>query len=347
MTAGRMSRSLDLDDVTCKHEDTRPLHFKKQKARGMKKTLLDILICPVCLPEERKLNEKIEQQEGADIVSGHLTCDGCGRVYRIEDGIALLDAALFPSKAYRDNKYETPPVVSSYLWSHYSDLLREENASDAYRRWADLVRPHAGLCIDAGSAVGRFAFEMTRKCDFVIGVDNARAFVHHARKLMRNRREAFSLKEEGHVARVVEFIMPEEWSSEKVDFIVADALALPFRSGSASSLASLNLVDKVPAPMKHLEEANRVTRNEQAQFLLSDPFSWSEDVAPQANWLGGQQEGPYRSRGQEHIMKLLCGGNPHLSPSWEIKSHGHVWWKIRTHANHYEQIRSCYIKAVR
>jgi uncharacterized protein YbaR (Trm112 family) len=313
----------------------------------MNKQLLDILICPVCLPEENRLNEVIHQEQEQDIITGSLTCPACHRKYFIEGGIALLDPAFFPSTAYLDNKYETPQVVSSYLWSHYGDLLNEENFSDAYQRWSDLVHPHSGFCIDAGSAVGRFSFEMTRKCDFVIGVDNARAFIHVARELLRNRRKGITLKEEGYLTRTVELTVPEEWDSRKVEFIVADALTLPFRAKVSSSLISLNLVDKVPVPMKHLQEMNRVTRDEHAQFLLSDPYSWSEDVAPEQNWLGGQKQGPYAVRGQENIMRLLSGETHLPYPAWTIESYGHIWWKIRTHANHYEQIRSCYIKAIR
>jgi len=313
----------------------------------MKKNLLDLLICPACLPEENRLTEKIDQELSEDIIAGRLICLACGRVYAIENGIALLDPALFPSKAYVDNKYETSPVVSSYLWSHYGDLLNEEQASDAYRRWSDLMRPDSGLCVDAGSAVGRFAFEMTRKCDFAVGVDNARSFIREARELMQNRRKTITLKEEGYLTRTVDFVLPEDWDCRKVEFIVADALALPFRADTVSSLASLNLLDKVPVPIKHLEEMNRVTRTEKAQFLLSDPFSWSEEVAPEQNWLGGQKQGPYQARGQEHLLKLLVGESNLLHPVWSIESYGSLWWKIRTHANHYEQIRSCYIKAVR
>ena len=309
----------------------------------MKKILLDMLVCPVCLPEEIRLVERIEEGHGEDIITGSLRCSGCGRDFRIEKGIALLD----PGQNCTGNKYETPPVVSSYLWSHYCDLMKEENSSEAYREWADLMRPHDGISVDTGCAVGRFAFEMTRKSDFVIGLDTSLAFVHAARELMLHRHLHITLKEEGHLTRTVEFEPPVEWDSRKVEFIVADALALPLKANTASSMASLNLVDKIPVPMKHLLEVDRVTRRERAQFLLSDPFSWSEEAAPESNWLGGQKQGSYTSRGQEHIMQILSGQGGLLHRTWKTESHGHIWWKIRTHANHYEQIRSCYIKAAR
>jgi hypothetical protein len=109
----------------------------------------------------------------------------------------------------------------------------------------------------------------------------------------------------------------------------------------------LNLIDKVPRPILHLEEMNRVARKEGAQFLLSDPFSWSEEAASEAEWLGGKTSGPYAGKGIDNVMALLNGNLNRLPPGWDITSHGHVWWKIRTHANHFEQIRSCYVKAGR
>jgi hypothetical protein len=92
---------------------------------------------------------------------------------------------------------------------------------------------------------------------------------------------------------------------------------------------------------------HRLAAKQNAQFLFSDPFSWSEDAADQANWLGGTERGPYSGKGIENIMALLTNKTNGWSPPWRIENHGHIWWKIRTHANHFELIRSCFVKAVR
>ena len=209
------------------------------------------------------------------------------------------------------------------------------------------MRRSSGVTIDAGSAVGRFTFEMSGKSDFVIGIDNSLSFVRSARELMINRQMRIPLQQEGLIQREETLYLPEAWDSDKVEFIVGDALALPFRSGTFSSLASLNLVDKVPLPMKHLKEMNRVAREKDAQFLFSDPFSWSTDVAKEKDWLGGKNNGPYSGRGLNNIIELLKGEKNELLPEWRIENHGHIWWKIRTHSNHFEQIRSCFVKADR
>ena len=60
-------------------------------------------------------------------------------------------------------------MVSSYLWSHYGDILGDPEASSAYAEWAGLMNGGAGMALDIGSAVGRFAFEMSRTRDFVVG----------------------------------------------------------------------------------------------------------------------------------------------------------------------------------
>jgi len=324
----------------------------------MKKWLLNMLICPVCLPHENGLNSMAMEEQGEDIVRGNLACPRCGTAYPIEEGIAYLDPVSIPSRARANrseapaasggSKYETAPVVSSYLWSHYGDILRDPEATCAYREWADLMAPpSAGITLDAGCAVGRFTFEMSLKSERVVGVDNSVSFVRCARRLMTDRRMRIELKEEGTLAREETLLLPEAWDSQKVEFIVADAQALPFQSEIFSSLASLNLIDKVPLPVRHLKEIYRLAAKQNAEFLLSDPFSWSEEVAHEQDWLGGTDRGPFAGRGMDNIIRLLTHETQEWSPPWQLERHGPIWWKIRTHANHFELIRSRYVKAVR
>ncbi len=313
----------------------------------MKKKVLEMLICPRCLPEEHDLDPHMEMEEKGDILEGLLSCAHCGREYPIQNGIAFLDPNSPHKTETAPSKYEEAPVLSSYMWSHYGDLLREENVSTAYSDWNDLMGPLSGVAIDAGSAVGRFTFELAQKCDFAIGIDNSLSFIRTARELMLTGEKEIRLKQEGHVTRKTTVTLPESWKISNTEFLIADAQRLPFKSGSFSSLASLNLVDKVPKPIKHLEEMNRVAKPEHAQFLFSDPFSWSEEVTDPENWLGGTLEGDHSGNGVENVMDILSGRKNGLRPRWNIEKNGHVWWKIRTHRNHFELIRSCFVKANR
>lgn len=311
----------------------------------MKHALLELLICPNCLPGEYPLQAAIQATQQDDIWNGVLSCSNCQKTYAIQDGVAFLDPQQKPPDM--TNRYETPAVVASYLWSHYGDLLGDEMATDAYQRWAGLMRPSPGNCLDGGCAVGRFAFEMAKKFDLAVGIDNSVAFIRTAREFMSKRRLDLALPEEGKLQRQVTLELPSDWPTFNLDFIVADAQALPFRAQTFSGLASLNMVDKLPNPLTHLNEINRLAKPHGAQFLFSDPFSWSPEVAPETAWLGGTEAGPFAGRAQTNIIDLLEGRKGCFDPCWQVESHGPIWWKIRTHCNHYEMIRSCFIKASR
>jgi SAM-dependent methyltransferase len=244
-------------------------------------------------------------------------------------------------------RYETPDSLSSYLWSHYADLFEDPDATGAYAQWAAQISPVSGACLDAGCATGRFSFEMSGKCEFVIGVDLCESFVRMARRIMQERGLVFRLREEGRIFSDRAFTLPPEWDCEKVEFLVADASALPFRSGSFGCVASLNLIDKISQPLRHIGEASRAARRAGAQLLIADPFSWAEEVCPAQNWLGGVADGKFAGAGIDNVARLLCGEDLAVVPAWEIARKGQVWWKIRNHRNHFELIRSLFVKAQR
>jgi ubiquinone/menaquinone biosynthesis C-methylase UbiE/uncharacterized protein YbaR (Trm112 family) len=313
----------------------------------MKITLVDLLICPACLPEEKGLACNIIEKDGEDVLSGSLKCGECGAEYQIEDGIAILGDNLNQDSNGFSRRYETLALVSSYLWSHYADLMNDVEASSAYREWAGLVSRGPGFALDAGCSVGRFTFEMSKKSDLAIGIDSSRSFIKVARKLMKDREISFDFQEEGNMKANGLIRLPDTRSAEKVEFIVGDALKIPFRSDLFHAVASLNLLDKVPLPLKHLREMNRIAIKEGAQFLFSDPFSWSSDIAEEKEWLGGTEKGTYSGRGIDNVLSILKGEKGEISPGWTIEDEGDIWWKIRNHRNHFELIRSCFIKAVR
>jgi uncharacterized protein YbaR (Trm112 family) len=320
--------------------------FLFAKEFEMKKWLTEILVCPSCPPRDSKLRVSIHKEYHDDLMEGELICQQCGRVYPVREGIAFLQIE-HPGEKDPHNRYESGPVLSSYLWSHYGDLLKDEEAFDTYVQWAGLVRENQGFCLDIGSAVGRFVFEMSKKSSFVVGIDNSISFIRAARELMVNRRKMIPLLQEGNLVKDEELTLPAEWDMENIEFIVGDAMALPFRTGAFSALSSLNLIDKVSVPMRHFREMNRVAQETDVQFLFSDPFSWSEDVAQQEDWLGGKMNGDFSGRGMDNVISLLEGKKGHLLPQWRVTQQGYVWWKIRTHINHFELIRSYFVKAER
>jgi len=313
----------------------------------MKQIVADYFKCPACMPREVDLALRVMEVHGGDVITGYLECSLCNTRYPIADGIACLLPQALRSDEIAPSKYERPDVLSSYLWSHYADLFGDPQATAAYGQWASQLQPSAGIALDAGCAVGRFTFELSCLNDFAIGFDSSRSFILTARELLIRRSIDFKMTEEGRIQKDCTIALPSHWDSDRVELIVADAHALPFGAALFSSIASLNLVDKLPVPLLHLKELNRVSRDRNAQFLFSDPFSWSTEITEEKDWLGGLDTGNYAGNGIDNTASLLEGSGGELLPPWSIQNRGSVWWKIRNHRNHFELIRSCFLKAVR
>lgn len=317
---------------------------------AVKREILEYLICPECLPEENSLRLGNFRYWDGEIIEGRLECGRCGKAYPISEGIACLDKGKSENQmgmGCPSSVYESPEVLSTYLWTHYADLFEDPDVTEAYCEWAGQIAPVSGAALDVGCATGRFSFEMTAKCDLVIGVDASMSFVSTARRIMRKRKLAFAIREEGSIHSEKSFFLPPEWNSDKVDFVVADAGALPFRSGSFACIASLNVIDKTPSPLEHIMEACRTARAGNAQLLISDPFSWSERICAPEKWLGGAPSGRFAGAGIDNVARLLSAEELPAGPAWTIARMGAVWWKIRNHRNHFELIRSLFIKAER
>lgn len=313
----------------------------------MRRFLLPLLICPACLPKEQPLALAGASEADGEIVSGTLECRRCRRRFPIRDGSAVLlpDPAAGPAGSQW--KYEEAGTLDSYLWSHFADLAGDRQAGDAYATWADCLAPRSAAALDAGCAVGRLTFEMAARSELAVGCDLSLAFIRTARRLAREGELTFSLPIEGNLRETFRCTLPPVWRHASVEFVVADALALPFARESFDQLASLNLLDRVSYPLAHLYELNRVARPAGAALLFADPFSWSTAAAPEERWLGGTTAGPYPGRGLDNVRALLEGKDGILRPPWRIARDGEISWKLRSHRNHCELITSQLLVAER
>ncbi|MFC1838561.1 methyltransferase domain-containing protein [Thermodesulfobacteriota bacterium] len=317
----------------------------------MKKWLVEELICPECLDKdsdtEIPLTVDIQRETDEEIIEGQLNCPDCGRQYDINEGIAVV----VPEKTLhitRDGAgYGSFSMRSSYLWSHYSEFFNGPDATDAYKKWATAFSTREGWALDIGCAVGRLTFELTKTHDRAVGIDTSLSFIRAARDLMTQRRLEFDLILEGEITEKRSSILDPDFKFENAEFIVADAMALPFRSDCFATASSVNILEKVPDPSLHFSEANRVMEKTNARFLFSDPFTWDETVSSPNLWLGGRNEGPFKGFGMDNVCGILQDGNRIFSPGFSIQETGRVQWKIRKTQNLWEHITSQFVIAQR
>jgi SAM-dependent methyltransferase len=310
----------------------------------MRKILLELFVCPRCLPREVPLRAAMVREDGQGIESAVLGCPACGGEFPVVEGTAYLLPEVRPLDTA--SPYAEPAVRSSYLWSQFADILGDA-PNTAYTEWTHLLGRSASLALDCGCAAGRLTLAMGAFSELAIGVDRSPPLIIAARTLLRSGRLDFGLVVEGEITEPRTIVLPESVGRSRTEFIVADVLRLPFPGSTFSLLASMNVLDKVSDPLLHLLEVNRTAQTSAARLLFSDPFSWSPAVAPRERWLGGMTRGRFAGRGLDNVRRLLQGEHGLIGPPWRIETAGETDWTIRTHANHMERIRSQFLAATR
>ncbi len=313
----------------------------------MKKWLNENLLCPECIPEEMPLDLDIKEERGEDVIEGRLVCSNCGQTYLIKKGIAFILPEKSLSILSNGTGYNSKGMLSAYLWSHFCDFFNDPDATDAYKAWSAYFKGANGYALDIGCAVGRLSFEMSKTYSHVIGIDTSKTFIEKARELMIKRRLDFDLVIEGHIAERRSCELNGQWKYDNMEFIVADALALPFPKSLFSTVSSVNILEKVPDPLRHLAEANRILAEKDSMFLFSDPFSWDESFMDSGLWLGGKPDGKYKGRGISNISRILSDGDGIFDPPLNIVEKKDIAWKIRKTANLWEHINSQAVVATR
>ena len=179
----------------------------------MKEQIIELLVCPRCLPEERGLSPHVDERQGGDIQAGFLNCPACRARYPVTEGIATLLPQTGFTGGEGPSKYETDSTLSSYLWSHYADLWEDPDAHQAYAQWSAAFEGCSGFFLDAGCAVGRLTFEMAGRFDLALGIDNSYAFIRTTRELMHAGQKSFSIQAEGLITEALEIRLPEAWKT--------------------------------------------------------------------------------------------------------------------------------------
>lgn len=197
--------------------------------------------------------------------------------------------------------YETPRFVAEYLLFHYGDaddvLGGLPGPRDAVGFATRLVRelldpsalPDDANALDVGCAVGGSAFELTRSCAKVHGIDFSSAFIAAARTMAGEGKLEFEKVIEGTITETVTATLPPDCDAGRATFAVGDAGDLPAALGAFDVVLAANLICRLPDPSRFFDRLPTLVRPG-GQLLLTTPFTWMDDYTPREHWVGATPE---------------------------------------------------------
>ena len=317
---------------------------------------------------------KVYREEGGELLEALLACADprCGATYPVMEGVPIvlkdigswwrqskpsLSSVRSAAPGIRDffdgleahgtTGIDARLLSGTYLDFHYGEFVDAPRppapfsaaVNDSY--WEKIVgmaRPESGMrygrSLDLGCSVGRFAFELARFSDLVVGIDSDFEKVSVAAKIRRGRKLVFERRERGTAFRGVEgaFDPPEN-----VLFLVGDALDPPFPAGSFDLVGALNLLDNVVVPLMLLGQMDALV-HDGGTVLLGTPYEWRTEIADPAEWLEAETvDAPSFLRRILEGKELALTGfrftveEEHTEVPWILRGHARRWTLFLSH----------------
>jgi SAM-dependent methyltransferase/uncharacterized protein YbaR (Trm112 family) len=233
------------------------------------------------------------QEAGDECVEGFLSCDVCNSQYPIIQGVPIIlqdfqeytrqrimtyGKWLLNSKSSKLKKFlrsvgmniqfptsndsyeENNILYKSYMYNHHhyhfnnrlTSLFKKKIEPDYIYKMLGQKRLNLkGIGLDIGCSFGSSTFELAKRLPFVYGVDLSFSFIREARKIMLDS------------------------MTKNVEFIVSDAINLPFESKFFQSVIALNLVDRVN-PHKLMASINSCIKDN-GKLIFIDPYHFLND----------------------------------------------------------------------
>ena len=249
-----------------------------------------------CINETCKtglLNLESILQVDDDCIEGFLSCKLCDTHYPIIQGVAILVNDFHKYASQRITTFggwivnSKSPEIKGYLRSqglkirsptfndHYEEnntgyqsymnfyhgfsaddrllqLLKKQIKPDnIYKMLSSRSLKLNGVGLDLGCAIGSSTFELSKKLSYVFGIDMSFSFIFAARRTM-------------HVRK-----------SRNIEFIVADAANLPFKSKIFESVVALNIVDRIDL-YKLVTSVNGCIKKH-GKLILIDPYHFIDN----------------------------------------------------------------------
>ncbi len=191
--------------------------------------------------------------------------------------------------------YESEKILAEYLLFHFGTA---DEILPSHRRWpagmmealdfpvrttAHFSSDRVARGLDLGCAVGRSAFEMSRHCDEVLGIDFSHAFIHAAETLRKGTPLTFERREEAAITTPLIARLPADIDGDKLRFLQGDAMNLPDQLGAFDRVHAANLLCRLTEPDRLLVRLPDLVKPG-GELVLATPCTWLEEFTPSANW---------------------------------------------------------------
>lgn len=195
--------------------------------------------------------------------------------------------------------YEDPGVLAEYLLFHYGSAEEilptdadwpagmSESLGFARRTPSHFSGIHVARGLDLGCAVGRSAFEMTRSCEQVIGIDFSHAFIAAANRLRAGETLPYLRLDEAHRKTALSAELPPGVDTGKVSFMQGDAMHLPDDLGTFDRVHAANLICRLTDPELLLDRLPHII-NRGGELVLATPCTWLESFTAPGKWPAGE-----------------------------------------------------------
>jgi len=206
-------------------------------------------------------------------------------------GFRYVEAAAL-EQTHAENIYETDSLVAQYCEFQYgADCFGVKNFARSCAEYAIAfsVSTPQKRALDIGCATGRASFELARVFDEVTGIDFSARFIQIGTALKAEGRIAYERVEEGDITTRQEHTLAEyglESMAENVTFWQGDACNLKGHFSGYDLILATNLIDRLYEPERFLASVHE-RLNDGGVLVLTSPYTWQEEYAQKAHWLGG------------------------------------------------------------
>jgi putative 4-mercaptohistidine N1-methyltranferase len=236
------------------------------------------------------------------------------------------------------NIYETERLLADYLLFHYGyaeDVFTGHWEAKGVRDALHFPERSVNICfdfstippdaraLDAGCAVGRASFELSRHCESVTGIDFSRKFIDAANALKADGEFHFARLEEGAHTTPCTARVPQEIVRGRVSFETGDAMDLRRDLGVFDAVLAANLLCRLRDPAQFLARLPQLVKPG-GQLVITTPCTWLEEFTPRANWLCGD------------ASATLDGLRSHLDAHFDLVKQTDLPFIIREHARKFQ-----------